>query len=1253
MSKPSIAELLRASGHTVFTADLVGRAVNTLYGYIGAGLDERDWDAILASNNPLAASETALVTMYSDQDFLLRNANHLSANYGAAQIEYTYRQTAERLGSTHSSDWAVGTRYELAAELDGPSLKSRARQDYEQRREDNGDGNNGGAGVITITAQNANLTTDPNTLQNATAVTTAGEDTIETQFTFLTGTTINGGGGTDTLEVTDGGTFTLNNITNVEILDLTGANNPSTVTQMGNDFTRIDLSAQGDTITATARQDLDINGGAGADTVIYTAFADLFNPTLNPSFIRALLHGGAGTDTIRVDDAINSDNGLNFNRATSFERLVQNDTAAADITITNAADLEEINISASTDASTIDVSAVNTGVTIRGGDNPGGDDTITGSSGGDEIIGGAGDDELDGRNGDDDLRGNAGDDVIVGGRGDDTLDGGFGDDTLTGGAGADVIDGGAGADTASYATSPGGVTVDLTDNANNAGADALGDQLNSIVNLIGSDHDDTLTGNIFNNRIDGGDGDDSLDGNAGDDTLNGGAGVDRFNVDSGTDTISDLEGSDVLVVSPGATANATVTADFTATAATENDGGTASLTAADDVDIDLSNATVNTAPDDGYTISAADNTAASALTGSAGDDIIAGGDAADTLTGRAGDDQFLYTRFTDFVTANAVVDQIDGGAGGNRVSIADAAGFTLAAGDLGNRMSLVQTIDLGDTPIDATGAYSITLDNNDLSSAIAAVDLSQDTDTEHTNVVDLGAVTARGFEITGGANADEITGTTQDDVISGGGGVDILKGGDGDDTFVFNDDSDLFNGSNRINGVINGGMGWDSLRVSANGDPFEVTALDSWAFSKEDTTGLIRGVQEMRAVSSDSAISIVLNDDAWEAGLNAVDLSGDTDADGLNRIDVSRESDAGNQFNLTGSAGKDDIRGGAGTDSLLGGAGDDTMMGGAGADTLDGDTGSDLYVFDAGDSVDGNADRLEGFDAGDRFLLTGTLSDDVNEDLDLSNNPASTSVADGDPIVFANDADFEIENETGGTVTLGQANVQLGDTATAFSVNNDGNVTGGDFADHIVGGAGSNRLAGGGGEDRLTGGGGADDFIQLNQVVNSVIDADVITDFDTTENDKVGNWSHTDIYQYDFVNLIKVGANLNVGTTEAIKTTTVSAPFSAAGGIMGVSNPNFLLLDNNLADTDAVESALEAGGANAMTVNGTVGPNDGFFIGYDDGVDSYLGLAIARERVESGTRPDAGDLEVVNLVTLLGLADVTDLGDGNFLNFTA
>lgn len=47
MAKPSIAELLNASGYTTYTAELVQRAMFTLYGNVGANQDGRNWAAIL------------------------------------------------------------------------------------------------------------------------------------------------------------------------------------------------------------------------------------------------------------------------------------------------------------------------------------------------------------------------------------------------------------------------------------------------------------------------------------------------------------------------------------------------------------------------------------------------------------------------------------------------------------------------------------------------------------------------------------------------------------------------------------------------------------------------------------------------------------------------------------------------------------------------------------------------------------------------------------------------------------------------------------------------------------------------------------------------------------------------------------------------------------------------------------------------------------------------------------------------------
>ena len=101
----------------------------------------------------------------------------------------------------------------------------------------------------------------------------------------------------------------------------------------------------------------------------------------------------------------------------------------------------------------------------------------------------------------------AGDDDQLFGYGEnDSLFGATGNDFLEGGAGADSLDGGRGSDWAIYKTSPEAVTVDLgvkdsSGYARPSGGHATGDRLINIENIAGSQNDDTLIGDGFNNII--------------------------------------------------------------------------------------------------------------------------------------------------------------------------------------------------------------------------------------------------------------------------------------------------------------------------------------------------------------------------------------------------------------------------------------------------------------------------------------------------------------------------------------------------------------------------------------------------------------------------------------------------------------------------------------------------------------------------------------------------------------------------------
>jgi Ca2+-binding RTX toxin-like protein len=142
------------------------------------------------------------------------------------------------------------------------------------------------------------------------------------------------------------------------------------------------------------------------------------------------------------------------------------------------------------------------------------------------------------------LSGSAYRDWFWGNNGDNALYGMGGNDILEGGAGADTLDGGAGWDYARYTRSAAGVDVNLETNIN-TGGDAEGDLLNDIESVLGSSHNDTITGYASNEFLYGMDGTDTLNGRLGADNLYGGNDNDVFLFDaitaySGIDNIQDF-----------------------------------------------------------------------------------------------------------------------------------------------------------------------------------------------------------------------------------------------------------------------------------------------------------------------------------------------------------------------------------------------------------------------------------------------------------------------------------------------------------------------------------------------------------------------------------------------------------------------------------------------------------------------------------------------------------------------------------------
>ncbi|WP_424402362.1 Ig-like domain-containing protein [Pasteurella sp. PK-2025] len=150
-----------------------------------------------------------------------------------------------------------------------------------------------------------------------------------------------------------------------------------------------------------------------------------------------------------------------------------------------------------------------------------------------------------------------------------------------------------------------------------------------IENLIGSDHDDILTGNHADNNIYGGAGDDVIKGGKGNDYLDGGAGNDQLQGELGDDTyVVDSTADKVIELENQGNDSILSHVDYTLPVNVEN------LTL---IGITAKNATGNEGDN---TLTA--NNIGNHLDGAAGNDRLVGGLGEDTLTGGAGQDTFVF-----------------------------------------------------------------------------------------------------------------------------------------------------------------------------------------------------------------------------------------------------------------------------------------------------------------------------------------------------------------------------------------------------------------------------------------------------------------------------------------------------------------------------------------------------------------------------------------------------------------------------------
>ncbi|MDP2128878.1 MAG: hypothetical protein Q8K97_16040, partial [Pseudohongiella sp.] len=285
------------------------------------------------------------------------------------------------------------------------------------------------------------------------------------------------------------------------------------------------------------------------------------------------------------------------------------------------------------------------------------------------------------------------------------LNGGKGDDTFVGGDFREQIDGGEGINLLTYEVSTSGVTVDLTTKTLDRGY-ATGDILvGGIVNVIGSQFDDIITGDELQNELVGWDGadvirgmggSDQLFGNDGDDQLFGGSGNDVLHGGNGADLLDGGEGNDtaswsLYQVHPKAGINR-LTNDTTGVIADLKTGkaGLDTLVSIENLIGGVGNDQLFGDDNDNF------------LGGGAGNDLLDGRGGNDVLVGGRGDDILRGGDGDDYLSGGAGNNQLDGGAGTDSIDYSSLTyGVTVVMAGAGSRAALTSGEVTSLTPVDA------------------------------------------------------------------------------------------------------------------------------------------------------------------------------------------------------------------------------------------------------------------------------------------------------------------------------------------------------------------------------------------------------------------------------------------------------------------------------------------------------------------------------------------------------------------------
>jgi len=284
--------------------------------------------------------------------------------------------------------------------------------------------------------------------------------------------------------------------------------------------------------------------------------------------------------------------------------------------------------------------------------------------------------------------------------------------------------------------------------------------------------------------------------------------------------------------------------------------------------------------------------------------------------------------------------------------------------------------------------------------------------------------------------------------------------------------------------------------------------------------------------------------------------------------------------------------------------------------------------------------------------ITGAKSVDITS-MDFS-NVHFTEANDGVNMTGAQQDTTKMTADTAVTIT-GSAGA---DTLLGFGGAD--TISGGDGADTITGGAGSDTLTGGEGGDTINTGTGSDtvDLTETTAATDTVVVEGTKTDVTTikafvagADSNDVIKFALSDIEALTAVTNLTDGAGTDVAV--AGNNTMLVKKVDTTGVDIGAAANMIITIDGNYSSTDAVEDAIEDGGAYELVFGNLDTVGDTILIAYDNGTDSRIAAVTTSAVIADGANAASNTLTVTDYVILEGVADATKLVTADFTDFVA